>query len=122
MRGIQIAAFILCFSLAVGLLGGLGWFGWVGVHPDPGVDGESEIEEEAEDVSAAGEGSSNDGILGTIASAMDVLSTLQSLTIQAGSTLTNLGVPAAIAYPIQLIVTFAMLITFVQVIRGMRFA
>lgn len=122
MKGIQLAAFILCFSLAIGILGGMGWFSWVGVQPDPGVDGERKVEDEADEVSASGEGdTTNDGVLGTVSAVMDVLNTLRYLTVQAGSTLTNLGVPAPIAYGVQVIVTFTVLITMVQVIRGMRF-
>lgn len=121
MRGTQIAAFVLSFSLAIGMLGGLGWFGHVGVQPDPGIDNEEVVEEEAEEVSASGEGSNEDSMFGTISAVMSVMSALWTLTIQTGSALKNLGVPGPIANAIHGIVLFAVLMTMMQIIRGIRF-
>lgn len=121
MRGIHLAAFILCFSLAIGMLGSIGWFGMVGVHPDGGLE-----EQREETVSTANEsvGASDAGSeeFSMIRGAMDALSTLRLLTTGVYGALTNLGVHGAVAAPIQAIVTFTVFISFVQIIRGMRFS
>lgn len=131
MRAITITAFVLCVALVFGMLGGLGWFGWVGVNPDPGIDGVGTdpddgevggvVGEQAGNVSASGEGESNEGILGLVSSTLDVLNALRYLTTQTASALINLGVPAYIGWTVQGIVTFTVLIGFVQIVRGMRF-
>ncbi|MCU4926926.1 hypothetical protein OB905_13205 [Halobacteria archaeon AArc-dxtr1] len=121
MKGLQIAAFVFCFSLSIGLLAGLGWFDVVGTQPDPGIDNTDAVEEEAEEVEAGGESSRDEGILGTIGAVNDVINTLRTLTVQTGSALTNLGVPAPIAYAIHSVVALALLVTMLEIIRGMRF-
>ena len=121
MRAIKIAAFVLCVSLTFGMLGAVGWFGWVGVHPDPAIDNEDQVVGQADEIEASGEEGGDDGMLGLVSAALDTFSAFRMLTVQINSALINLGVPGAIAWPVQAIVTFTVMVGALQLIRGMRF-
>lgn len=120
MKGLQIAAFILVVSLAVGMLGGAGWFAWVGVSPDPGTEEYANETTDAaqEDVEAE---ESETEQFGLVRGALNTLNTIRSLTSNVSGFLTNLGVPAWMAWPIQGIVYLTVMVMMVQVVRGMRF-
>lgn len=120
MKGIRIAAFMLCVVFATSALAGMGWFATAGVSLDPGLDEEAEqVETEYEDQEANPTGSDNDFSL--VGSAASTLNALRILTTQAGPALKRMGVPPEIATGIAGMVTFAMAMVVVQVIRGIRF-
>lgn len=118
MKGIHIAAFMLCVVLASSVLGGMGWYAEAGVSLNPGLEDEQkQVEENVGSPSASAAGSDEFSL---VRGAVNTLDTLRVLTTQAGPALRRLGIPPAIAGAVGTIVTFSMAILFVQVIRGIN--
>jgi hypothetical protein len=118
MKGIHIAAFMLCVVLASSVLGGMGWYANAGVSLDPGLDSQQkQVEEGLGDPSASSAGSDEFSL---VRGAINTLDTLRILTTNADAALERMGVPTPIAGAIGIVVSFSMAIMFVQVIRGIN--
>lgn len=115
MRGIKLAVVVICVGLAFGLLGSMGWFAWVGVNPQPGVD----TQQEQEDLnSTSGESSGGASDFGIVRAALNTFNAIRGVIGEVGSGLVNLGVPRPIASAVQALVGVAIGIAIVYLVRG----
>ena len=123
VRGIDLAVFMVCFGLAFMVLGGMGWFAWVGIHPETGGF-EQEANETGHDMFDHDEEvpTSGGGLLdaiGTVTGMMDGLQLLFNITVGARWFLMALGVPGPLATAYWLVVNISVSITALLAIRGL---
>lgn len=120
-KGIRVALFILCFSLALNIIGGLGMGEVVGHDVDTGLDGEEIQEREGISDPSGGEPSGDSG--GFIDYASGAIDTVQSLSFLVGGTyqaLKALDAPESIAVSVQIAVNVGFALGIASVIRGMN--
>lgn len=115
MRGVKIAVVVMCIGLSISVLGSMGWFGWVGVHPDPGIDS-SETQKEMEEVGGESSGGGSD--FGIVRAAANTFNVFRSLIGQIAPALVNLGVPRPIAVATEAVSVVAMGVSVVMLVRG----
>lgn len=119
MKGIKIAAFILCIALASSVLGSMGWYATTDASINPGLSEETErVNDEVSSPDASGSGGDEFSLA---RGPVSTLNTLRILTTQAGPALERMGIHPAIAGAVGTVIGFTMVILLVQVIRGIRF-
>jgi hypothetical protein len=114
MRAAQITVFIFCVSLAIGVLGSMGWFSLVGVQPDAGI----ETQQAEDDLSEPGASSAGSDEFSIVRGAIDTLNALRLVTTQTSSALINLGTPAPIAYAVHSVVVVTWGVGIALLVRG----
>jgi hypothetical protein len=115
MRGVKLAVIVICVGLTFGALGTMGWFGWVGVHPQPGVDTEQE-RKNLEEVNGSSSGGASD--FGIVRTATDTFNALRNVVGEVGSGLVSLGMPPPLAYAVEAIVSVSIGIAVLYLVRG----
>lgn len=118
-QGVKIGAFLVCFSLAVNLLGGLGVSAAIGVEKAPGIDGEK-IANKDKIQNPEGNLGGISGVIGLATTAIGTVATLGEAVTGTYTMLTALDVPAPIAVAVQAAVDIGFAIGIAAVIRGLR--
>lgn len=113
MRGVKIAAFVICVGLAFTILGP--WFGWVGVSPAPGIE-TSDTQKDLNSTSGESSGGASD--FGIVRSAVNTFNTFRSVVLQIDNALINLGAPPLMAGAVQTVALVAMGVAVVYLVRG----
>jgi hypothetical protein len=118
-QGIKIGVFLVCFSLALNVLGGLGLGAQIGVDTSAQLDGESVTN--ADDIQNAGSVSGIGAVVGLATSAINTVATLGGAIDGVQQALVILDVRPIIAQNVQNAANLAFAIGLAAIIRGMRF-
>lgn len=120
-KGLKIAVFLMCFSLSVNILGGIGFANLAGEDVTPGLGGEKANDDPAIQNPSGGETGDNTGFLAYAVGAVDTVKSLGFLIAGTYDALIAVGAPSEIAIAVQTVVDVAFAIGIAAIVRGMRF-
>ena len=118
-QGIKIGVFLVCFSLAMNLMGALGMGAQIGIEKSTQLGGE-EITN-SDEIANPGGVSSVEAVIGLAAAAVNTILTLGGAVDGVATALTVLDVRPEIAQMVQNGANLAFAIGLAAIIRGMRF-
>lgn len=119
VRGERLAVFIAAFVLASAMLSTLGFYEHISVGVNDGLGPEGFVENEISGLTGGPQPTTaGDGVLAMVGYGLKFLDAMFAWSLASGMILQNLGFPAAVAMPVQIMVLMSVVWTSAKFVRG----